>query len=128
VRATLPARPAETAIRDATIPRMRAEDAAVVRLLQRLRERTGSFDLELLLLRGTDPVSHYFWRFYEPGAAAYAGQPDPSSDERSRYGSAVEDHYRSLTACWGSCPPSVRRIMRFSCCRITASKPASTGS
>jgi len=98
---TLPERPAETAVRDATIPRMRAEDAAVVHLLQRVRERGGPFDLELALLRGTDPVSHYFWRFHEPGAAAYAGLPDPSSEERSRYGTAVEDHYRFVDGLLG---------------------------
>jgi len=104
ILAALPERPAETAVRDATIPRMRAEDAAVVRLLQRVRERTGPFDLEMLLLRGTDPVSHYFWRFYEPDAAAYTGRPTPSSEERSRYGTAVEDHYRFVDGLLGDLP------------------------
>jgi hypothetical protein len=31
----------------------------------------------MILLRGVDPVSHFFWRHYEPDAAAYApAEPD----------------------------------------------------
>jgi len=73
---------------------MRAEDAAVVRLLGRLRERMDPFDLEMILLRGVDPISHHFWKFFEPAAAAYGDAERPSSEEVSRYHSAIEDHYR----------------------------------
>jgi hypothetical protein len=104
ILSVLPGRPAESAVRDATIPRMRAEDAAVVRLLRRVRERAGPFAVELLLLRGVDPVSHYFWRFHEPDAAAYAGLPSPSSEERARYGAAVADYYKFVDGLLGELP------------------------
>jgi predicted AlkP superfamily phosphohydrolase/phosphomutase len=80
---------------------MRAEDAAVVRLLGRLRERMNPFDLEMILLRGVDPISHYFWKFFEPAAAAYGDADRPSSEEVSRYNSAIEDHYRYVDGLLG---------------------------
>jgi predicted AlkP superfamily phosphohydrolase/phosphomutase len=92
--AGLPERPAEEQLRETTIPRMRAEDGAVIMILERLRQQLGPFDLEMILLRGTDPVSHHFWNFYEPTAPAYADAPPPSAEERARYGTAVQDHYR----------------------------------
>ena len=50
---------------------MRDEDAVSVQALLELRQKYGRFDLELLLLRGVDPVSHFFWKYHEPEAAAY---------------------------------------------------------
>jgi hypothetical protein len=76
------------------VPRvMRAEDAAVARSLVRLRESHGPFDLELILLRGVDPVSHYFWKFREPDAPAYRGRR-PEAESLARYAATIEDHYR----------------------------------
>jgi predicted AlkP superfamily phosphohydrolase/phosphomutase len=74
-------------------PRMRREDAAVVASLVRLREHLGPFDLEMILLRGIDPVSHQFWKFYEPDAAAYRPAERPQPDDVAKYGRTVEDHY-----------------------------------
>lgn len=88
----LPERPKPEEIRETTVARMRAEDSAAVALLRRLRRQRGPFDLEMILLRGTDPISHYFWKFHEPHAPAYERVPSP--DEMARYGTAVEDHYR----------------------------------
>jgi predicted AlkP superfamily phosphohydrolase/phosphomutase len=72
---------------------MRAEDAAVVRSLARVRKSHGPFDLELILLRGVDPVSHYFWKFRAPDAPAYGGRrPGPAA--LARHAGTIEDHYR----------------------------------
>ena len=76
------------------VPRMQAEDAAVVRSLARLRAREGPYDLEMILLRGVDPVSHYFWRFHEPDAAVYSDAERPGRDELAAVGDPVEAHYR----------------------------------
>jgi predicted AlkP superfamily phosphohydrolase/phosphomutase len=74
--------------------RMRAEDSAIAQSLVRLRSSEGPFALEMLLLRGVDPVSHHYWRFYEPDAPVYAAWPPPSADERAQHATAVQDHYR----------------------------------
>jgi predicted AlkP superfamily phosphohydrolase/phosphomutase len=85
-----PERAAEQTNRDFTLERLRVEDATSMQTLIQLRQRTGAFDLELLLLRGVDPVSHVFWRYHEPGAAAYAELPpvDPSEHRRAARRSA----------------------------------------
>jgi predicted AlkP superfamily phosphohydrolase/phosphomutase len=83
------------------IERARAEDAAVARTLLRLRERAGPFDLELLLLRGTDPVSHRFWKFYEPNAPVYAESDRPTRQELEQYRNTIEDHYRYVDGLLG---------------------------
>jgi hypothetical protein len=83
------------------VKRMRAEDAAIVRSLLRVRAQAGPFALEMLLLRGVDPVSHYFWRYYEPDAAVYAEHERPTPAERAEYGGVIDDHYRYVDALLG---------------------------
>lgn len=73
---------------------MRVEDRAVVEALLAARERFGPFDLELLLLRGVDPVSHFFWKFYEPDSRAYPPSERPDPRAVARWSGAIEDHYR----------------------------------
>src|SRR5207247_1216599 len=58
------------------------------------RAREGPYDLEMILLRGVDPVSHYFWRFHEPDAAVYSDAERPGRDELAAVGDPVEAHYR----------------------------------
>jgi predicted AlkP superfamily phosphohydrolase/phosphomutase len=79
--------------RERVVRVMQSEDAAVIRSLMRLREPFGPFDLEMLLLRGVDPVSHHFWKFREPDAPAYRGRRPPP-EELERYSGAIDDHYR----------------------------------
>jgi predicted AlkP superfamily phosphohydrolase/phosphomutase len=109
----MPERAAEQTDDDFLLERLRVEDAASMRTLIQLRERTGAFDLELLLLRGVDPVSHLFWRHHEPDAAAYAGLPPADPDEQARYASAVEGHYRFVDALLGDLParPAPERVI-----------------
>jgi len=80
---------------------MRLEDETVVRSLLRLRERSGPFELEMILLRGVDPVSHFFWKFYEPGAAVYPAAERATPEELAAHGSTVEDHYRYVDSLLG---------------------------
>jgi predicted AlkP superfamily phosphohydrolase/phosphomutase len=89
---------------DWLLTRVRAEDVAALATLAGLRDGMGPFDLELVLVRGVDPVSHTFWRYYEPDAAAYAELPLMSEGEAARYASAVEDHYRFVDALLGDLP------------------------
>jgi predicted AlkP superfamily phosphohydrolase/phosphomutase len=81
--------------------RMRTEDTSVARALERLRETMGPFGLELVLLRGVDVVSHHYWRFHEPDAAAYAPGERPTSEEVAEYGRVVRDHYRVVDGLLG---------------------------
>jgi predicted AlkP superfamily phosphohydrolase/phosphomutase len=83
---------------------MRAEDAAVARSLIRLRESHGPFDLELILLRGVDPVSHYFWKFREPNAPIYRGRR-PAAEELARHAGTIESHYRFVDQLLGELGP-----------------------
>ena len=99
-----PERTAEQTDGDFMLQRMRVEDIASMQTLIQLRERTGDFDLELLLLRGVDVVSHVFWRYHEPDAAAYAELPPVDPDEQARYADAVEDHYRFVDTLLGDLP------------------------
>ena len=78
--------------------RMRAEDDAIVDALARLRARMGPFGLEMVLLRGVDVVSHFFWKFHEPDAAVYPEAERPTPDEVARYGRTIADHYRHVDA------------------------------
>jgi len=73
---------------------MRLEDATTVRSLLRLRESHGPFDLECILLRGVDPVSHHFWNLHEPDAPMYRPKDRPTPEELARTGDPVEAHYR----------------------------------
>lgn len=73
---------------------MRVEDAIIARSVVRLRDSHGPFDLELLLLRGVDPVSHHYWQYHEPDAPVYAEAERPTAEEQSRIGDPVVDHYR----------------------------------
>jgi predicted AlkP superfamily phosphohydrolase/phosphomutase len=82
--------------------RMRIEDAAVARSLVRLRRRMGPFDLEMVLLRGVDPVSHFFWKFHEPDASIYRDLGRPSPEEVARYGDTIENHYRYVDRLLGA--------------------------
>jgi predicted AlkP superfamily phosphohydrolase/phosphomutase len=100
----MPEQTAEQTDADFLMQRVRVEDAASMQTLIQLRERTGSFDLELLLLRGVDPVSHQFWRYHEPDAAAYARLPAVDPSEQARYADAVEDYYRFVDALLGDLP------------------------
>ena len=76
------------------VARARAEDRAVADSVRRLRQDTGPFALELMLLRGTDPVSHQFWKFHEPDAPAYKAEERPDAAQLARYGTTVTDYYR----------------------------------
>lgn len=55
----------------------------------------------MMLLRGVDPVSHYFWRLHEPDAAVYAETERPSPEERAAAGDPVEGHYRYVDGLLG---------------------------
>ena len=81
---------------------MRAEDGATVHALGRARASLGPFTLEMLLLRGVDPVSHFFWRFHEPGAAAYTEDERPAAEEVARHGDTVRAHYRFVDGLLGT--------------------------
>jgi predicted AlkP superfamily phosphohydrolase/phosphomutase len=89
---------------DWLLKRAKVEDAASLETLSGLRKRMGPFDLELVLARGVDPVSHVFWRFYEPDAAAYAALPPVKDGQAARYASAVEDQYRLVDSLLGELP------------------------
>jgi predicted AlkP superfamily phosphohydrolase/phosphomutase len=89
---------------DWLLKRVRTEDVATLATLSGLRKRMGSFDLELVLARGVDPVSHVFWRFHEPDAGAYAALPPPTDSEAARYASAVKDQYRLVDSLLGDLP------------------------
>jgi hypothetical protein len=78
----------------AVAARMRTEDASVARALLRLRQVTGPFALELVLMRGVDVVCHHYWRFHEPDAPAYAAAERPTAAELAAYGRVIDDHYR----------------------------------
>ena len=80
---------------------MRLEDATIARSLLALRGSHGPFDLELLLLRGVDPVSHHFWQYHEPDASAYEDADRPRADEVAQLGATVEDHYRYVDGLLG---------------------------
>ncbi len=80
---------------------MRLEDSIIARSVVRLRDGHGPFDLELLLLRGVDPVSHHHWQYHEPDAPVYAEADRPSAEELSRIGDPVEDHYRYVDGLLG---------------------------
>lgn len=80
---------------------MRREDAACVRALLASRRERGPFDLEMVLLRGIDPVSHFFWRFHEPDAAAYGPALRPSAAQVARLGDTVRAHYRYVDGLLG---------------------------
>ena len=98
------AAPAETGqphTPEAVVPRMRTEDAAVARSLLRLRKHQGPFDLEMILLRGVDPVSHYFWKYHEPEAEAYGPEERPSADDIATHGQVIKDHYRYVDTLLG---------------------------
>jgi predicted AlkP superfamily phosphohydrolase/phosphomutase len=100
----MPTRAASDSNADWLARRTRVEDQAALRTLVQLRKRMGPFDLELLLLRGVDPVSHMFWRYYEPDSPAYAALPPVPPEEQARYGSAIEDHYRLVDGLLGELP------------------------
>jgi hypothetical protein len=91
--------PDEGPLAEAT--RMRTEDASVARTLLRLRQIAGPFALEMALLRGVDVVSHHFWRFYEPEAAAYTAAERPTQADTEAYGRIVPDHYRFVDGLLG---------------------------
>jgi hypothetical protein len=76
------------------VARARAEDRAVADSVRRLRQDAGPFALELMLLRGTDPVSHQFWKFHEPDAAAYKPEERPDAAQVAEYGTTITDYYR----------------------------------
>jgi len=73
---------------------MQIEDRALARSLQILRQKRGPFRLEMVLMRGVDVISHHFWKFHEPNAAAYREEDRPTAEEVAREGSTVTDHYR----------------------------------
>lgn len=95
--------------------RMRLEDAVSARALLAFRDASGPFDLELLLLRGVDPVSHFFWRYHEPGATVYDPAQRPGADDVARWGDVVEGHYRYVDDLLGQLladsPPSGERVV-----------------
>lgn len=103
VGAFLGAAPAGGADVDASdvVGTMRLEDAAGVHALLALRESDGLFDLEMVLLRGVDPVSHHFWQYHEPDAPAYTDADRPTADDLDRVGDPVEDHYAFVDALIG---------------------------
>jgi predicted AlkP superfamily phosphohydrolase/phosphomutase len=80
--------------RGKTIETMRVEDAAVTHALLALRAQGRPFDLEMILLRGVDPVSHFFWKYLEPDDPAYAAAERPTPEEVAQYANVIPDHYR----------------------------------
>jgi predicted AlkP superfamily phosphohydrolase/phosphomutase len=73
----------------------RREDRGAAAALVAAREQHGPFALELILLRGTDPVSHLFWHYVEPDAPVYAAKlPRVEPEARAAHRDAVLDHYR----------------------------------
>jgi predicted AlkP superfamily phosphohydrolase/phosphomutase len=92
---------------------MRLEDETVARALLRLRERERPFALEMILLRGVDPVSHFFWKFYEPSAPVYPAAERPTPEQVAAHGSTVEDHYRYVDSLLGdlALDPSPRHVV-----------------
>ena len=92
--------------------RMRTEDTSVAHALVRLREGMGPFALELVLMRGVDVVSHHYWRFHEPEAAAYSAAERPTAEETKAYGRVVADHYRFVDELLGQiATPSRERVV-----------------
>jgi len=100
----MPERAADDSEDDWLRKRVRAEDIATLATMSGLRKQMGPFDLELVLVRGVDPVSHVFWRFQEPDAAAYHALPPVTEADKVRYGSAVEDQYRLVDSLLGDLP------------------------
>ena len=96
----MPQRSEQDSEKDWLLQRVRVEDAATMETLIKLRDQRGDFDLEMILLRGVDPVSHAFWRYFEPGAAAYRAMP-PHESENPGYATAVEDQYRLVDSLLG---------------------------
>jgi predicted AlkP superfamily phosphohydrolase/phosphomutase len=93
--------PAEGDGRAAIVRNMRAEDTAVAHMLTRLRQSGQPFDLEMALLRGVDPISHHFWKFFEPDAPVYTAAERPTPDDIRRYGDTIETHYRYVDGLLG---------------------------
>lgn len=78
----------------AVLRSMQIEDSALARGLKMLRTKRGRFDLEMVLMRGVDVISHHFWKYHEPDAAAYEEKDRPTAEEVKRLGKTVTDHYR----------------------------------
>jgi predicted AlkP superfamily phosphohydrolase/phosphomutase len=90
-----------SAIYSNELSKMRKEDAGVVGALNRLREAHGPFRLEMILLRGLDPVCHFFWRFFEPDAAVYTEAERPSERGLERYAEVIPNYYRYVDSLLG---------------------------
>jgi predicted AlkP superfamily phosphohydrolase/phosphomutase len=80
---------------------MHREDASCVEALLVLRATRGPFDLEMVLLRGIDPVSHFFWKYHAPDAPEYTAEQRPTREQVERLGETVREHYRHVDALLG---------------------------
>lgn len=72
---------------------MTTEDTAVAQGLLELRKKMGPFDLEMILMRGVDVISHFYWKFHEPDSPAYTEEERPRPREVKQFGSVIDDYY-----------------------------------
>ncbi len=80
--------------KDRVLRAMIAEDTALARALTTMRSDYGPFDLELVLMRGVDVISHHFWKFHEPDSPAYEPADRPTKQDVARLGDTVTNQYR----------------------------------
>jgi len=88
--------PADTESSQVALRSLQIEDQVLAELLRLQRTARGPFDLELVLMRGVDVISHHFWKYHEPDAPAYDETTRPSPAEVAKYGEVVRDHYREV--------------------------------
>jgi hypothetical protein len=69
------------------------EDAAIAHALLALRKEMGPFDLEMILMRGVDVVSHFYWKFHEPSSPTFAAADRPPAKDVALLGSTINDYY-----------------------------------
>lgn len=75
------------------VDEVRAEDTAIARMLLALREEMGPFDLEMILMRGVDVVSHFYWKFHEPDSPSYSPAERPPAKDVEVLGQTINDYY-----------------------------------
>lgn len=81
--------------------RAQIEDEAVAASLSNLRSKLGKFDLEMILLRGVDIVSHHFWKYHEPDSPNYDEEARPTAEGVSLHGDTIRGHYRFVDSLIG---------------------------
>jgi predicted AlkP superfamily phosphohydrolase/phosphomutase len=55
----------------------------------------------MVLLRGVDPISHHFWKFFDPNASVYTAAERPTPDDVRRHGDTIAAHYRYVDGLLG---------------------------